>query len=182
VRLVAAAGCVVTARIALSVIVTIAGVGTVLHKQQHRHPTPALTAVSALPSASDLLAERVSRSRERAPLLVPVKRGSTRTTRQGPPRPTPNRRATPAGQQRHLHLVHNWTAVAECESSDDWHINTGNGYYGGVQMDMTFWRNYGGPAFAARPDLATEEQQITVAERGLAVQGRGAWPVCGRYL
>lgn len=79
-------------------------------------------------------------------------------------------------------IVHNWDAVAECESTGDWHINTGNGYYGGVQMDMSFWMNYGGLRFAPRPDLATRRQQIVVAERGLAAQGIGAWPACGWHL
>jgi hypothetical protein len=72
-----------------------------------------------------------------------------------------------------------WARVAACESSGNWADNTGNGYFGGVQMDMTFWRNYGGTAYAARPDLASEAAQIVVARRGLAVQGPGAWPVCG---
>jgi hypothetical protein len=75
-----------------------------------------------------------------------------------------------------------WRAVAMCESGGNWHINTGNGYYGGVQQDMTFWRNHGGLAFAPRPDLATPEQQMRVADRGLAVQGWGAWPACSRRL
>jgi hypothetical protein len=72
---------------------------------------------------------------------------------------------------------------SQCESpGGGWHTNTGNGYYGGVQMDMVFWRNYGGLQFASRPDLASREQQIVVAERGLAVQGWGAWPVCSIRL
>lgn len=77
-----------------------------------------------------------------------------------------------------------WLPQAVCIHRHEgaWNANTGNGYYGGVQMDMTFWRNYDGPTFAPRPDLATREQQITVAERGLAVQGAGAWPVCGVHL
>lgn len=75
-----------------------------------------------------------------------------------------------------------WDRLAECEAGGNWRINTGNGYYGGVQMDMSFWRNYGGPAFASRPDLASREQQIIVAERGLKVQGWGAWPACSRKL
>jgi hypothetical protein len=73
-----------------------------------------------------------------------------------------------------------WTRVAACESSGRWATNSGNGYYGGLQEDMNFWRRYGGLAFAPRPDLATPAQQIIVAERGLAVQGPGAWPVCSR--
>ena len=75
-----------------------------------------------------------------------------------------------------------WDRLAVCESTSNWHANTGNGYYGGVQMDLTFWRRYGGTAFAARPDLASRESQVVVAERGLAVQGWAAWPACSRRL
>ena len=85
-------------------------------------------------------------------------------------------------QARRRPVAHNWDALAACESSGDWHANTSNGYYGGVQMDLTFWRNYGGLRYAARPDLATKAQQIVVAERGLAAQGVGAWPTCGWRL
>lgn len=79
-------------------------------------------------------------------------------------------------------IAHNWTAVAECESNGDWHINTGNGYFGGLQESQRFWDSFGGRDFASRPDLATELEQIAVAERGLAAQGVGAWPVCGAGL
>ena len=67
-----------------------------------------------------------------------------------------------------------WDIVAECESSGDWSINTGNGYYGGLQFDMQTWIAHGGLEFAPRADLASREQQITVAER-LAYDG---WPNC----
>ena len=77
---------------------------------------------------------------------------------------------------------HDWTGVAQCESSGDWHINTGNGFYGGLQFTQSTWDAYGGQQYAARADLASESAQITVAERVLAGQGIGAWPVCGRYL
>lgn len=73
-----------------------------------------------------------------------------------------------------------WDRLSICESTSNWRANTGNGYFGGTQMDMTFWRRYGGPEFAPRPDLATRAQQIVIAERGLAVQGPGAWPICSR--
>jgi murein DD-endopeptidase MepM/ murein hydrolase activator NlpD len=79
-----------------------------------------------------------------------------------------------------------WDATAQCESSGNWAINTGNGYYGGLQFKQSTWEAYGGTAFASRADLATKTQQITVAERvlttghnGNAPQGKGAWPVCG---
>ncbi|MFJ9868278.1 transglycosylase family protein [Streptomyces sp. NPDC101165] len=75
-----------------------------------------------------------------------------------------------------------WDAVAQCESGGNWSINTGNGYYGGVQFSASTWAAYGGTAYAARADLATKQQQITVAEKVLAAQGKGAWPVCGTGL
>ncbi|SFF71868.1 Transglycosylase-like domain-containing protein [Blastococcus tunisiensis] len=76
----------------------------------------------------------------------------------------------------------NWDAVAQCESGGNWSINTGNGYYGGLQFSSSTWLGYGGGSYAPRADLATREQQIAVAEKVLAGQGRGAWPTCGRNL
>ena len=74
----------------------------------------------------------------------------------------------------------NWDAVAQCESSGNWAINTGNGYYGGLQFSYGTWLAYGGGAFAPRADLATPEQQMVVGERTLAAQGWNAWPSCSR--
>ncbi|MFI7220718.1 transglycosylase family protein [Micromonospora maritima] len=73
-----------------------------------------------------------------------------------------------------------WDAVARCESGGNWHINTGNGYYGGLQFSRGTWNGYGGRRYAARADLASRSEQIAVAERVLDGQGIGAWPVCGR--
>lgn len=75
-----------------------------------------------------------------------------------------------------------WARLAACESSSIWSRNSGNGYFGGLQEDMTFWLRYGGLAYAPRPDLASPAAQVIVAERGLAVQGFGAWPRCSRML
>jgi hypothetical protein len=72
-----------------------------------------------------------------------------------------------------------WDRVASCESSGNWHINTGNGYYGGVQFSGGTWNAYHGGKYAARADLATKAEQIEVARRVLDAQGPGAWPVCG---
>lgn len=71
-----------------------------------------------------------------------------------------------------------WDKVANCESSGDWHINTGNGFYGGLQFASATWKSFGGTAYAPRADLAGKNQQIAVAERVLRSQGPGAWPVC----
>ena len=77
---------------------------------------------------------------------------------------------------------HDWTGVAQCESGGNWSINTGNGYYGGLQFSSPTWLGHGGGEFAPRADLATPAQQIAVAERVLLTQGVGAWPTCGRQL
>ncbi|MFJ9829644.1 transglycosylase family protein [Streptomyces sp. NPDC101160] len=72
-----------------------------------------------------------------------------------------------------------WDAVAQCESGGNWSINTGNGFYGGLQFTNSTWAAYGGTAYASRADLASKSQQIAVAEKVLAGQGKGAWPSCG---
>jgi len=68
-----------------------------------------------------------------------------------------------------------WDQLAECESGGDWSINTGNGYYGGLQFSQSSWEAAGG---SGRPDQASREQQIAVAEQLQAQQGWGAWPTC----
>ncbi len=73
-----------------------------------------------------------------------------------------------------------WDAVAQCESTGNWSINTGNGYYGGLQFDQSTWDAYGGQSYAPRADQASKSEQIAVAERTLAGQGWGSWPVCSQ--
>jgi uncharacterized protein YabE (DUF348 family) len=92
-------------------------------------------------------------------------------------RPTP-RTATPPPSSSGL----NWDAVAACESGGNWHINTGNGYYGGLQFDSGTWLSNGGGAYAPRADLASREQQIAVATRLYNARGASPWPVCGQRL
>jgi LysM repeat protein len=71
--------------------------------------------------------------------------------------------------------VSTWDRVANCESSGNWSINTGNGYYGGLQFSLSTWRAYGG---SGMPQNASKMTQIRIAEKVLAGQGWGAWPVC----
>ncbi|MBK3570348.1 transglycosylase family protein [Streptomyces sp. MBT62] len=71
-----------------------------------------------------------------------------------------------------------WDRIAQCESGGNWHINTGNGYYGGLQFSAGTWRAYGGSAYAATADQASRSAQITVATKVQHAQGWGAWPVC----
>ncbi|MEU1471172.1 transglycosylase family protein [Streptomyces sp. NPDC005761] len=71
-----------------------------------------------------------------------------------------------------------WDKVAACESTSNWDINTGNGYFGGLQFTRSTWAAYGGTEYAPRADLASRDQQIAIAEKVLEGQGPGAWPVC----
>ncbi|MFI9583833.1 transglycosylase family protein [Streptomyces sp. NPDC052236] len=71
-----------------------------------------------------------------------------------------------------------WEKVAGCESTNNWKINTGNGYYGGLQFSQSTWEAYGGRQFAPRADLASKDQQIAIAEKVLKAQGPQAWPHC----
>ncbi|MFH8976307.1 transglycosylase family protein [Streptomyces sp. NPDC017890] len=80
----------------------------------------------------------------------------------------------------HAADVETWDKVAACESTNDWDINTGNGYYGGLQFTQSTWEAFGGTRYAPRADLATKDQQIAVAEKVLDGQGPGAWPVCSQ--
>ena len=72
----------------------------------------------------------------------------------------------------------NWDGIANCESTNNWSINTGNGYYGGLQFDISTWNSAGGSAYASRPDLASREEQIAVAENLYASRGLSPW-ACG---
>jgi len=74
----------------------------------------------------------------------------------------------------------NWDAVAQCESGGNWSINTGNGFYGGLQFTRGTWKAYGGTKYASTANRASRAQQITIAEKVLRGQGIGAWPVCGK--
>jgi hypothetical protein len=89
-------------------------------------------------------------------------------------RSAPTVRSGPAPQYRASGI--NWDGIAGCESGGNWSINTGNGYYGGLQFTQQTWIGAGGGAYAPRADLATREQQIAVAS-GLALSN---WPVCQR--
>ncbi|MFG2605166.1 transglycosylase family protein [Streptomyces sp. NPDC048514] len=71
-----------------------------------------------------------------------------------------------------------WDRIAQCESGGNWHINTGNGYFGGLQFSAGTWRAYGGSAYAPTADQASRSAQIAVATEVQRAQGWGAWPVC----
>jgi resuscitation-promoting factor RpfA len=73
-----------------------------------------------------------------------------------------------------------WDRVAKCESGNRWHINTGNGYYGGLQFSSSTWKGFGGRKYGSQAHKATKAEQIAIARRVLAVQGPRAWPTCSR--
>lgn len=86
----------------------------------------------------------------------------------------------PASYQASAAPEHVWDKIAQCESSGRWHINTGNGYYGGLQISHSTWKSYGGQT--ANAHQASKGYQITVAERIQRGQGWGAWPYCSRRV
>ena len=75
-----------------------------------------------------------------------------------------------------------WDSLAQCESGGDWSINTGTGFYGGLQFTASTWAAYGGTQYAPTANLATREQQIAVASKVQQGQGWGAWPACTASL
>jgi hypothetical protein len=75
-----------------------------------------------------------------------------------------------------------WDRLARCESGGNWHINTGNGYYGGLQFSGSTWRAFGGGKFARSAHRASKPEQIRVAERVRQHQGWGAWPACSTRI
>ncbi len=89
--------------------------------------------------------------------------------------PAPQRVVTYAGDSV-------WDDLARCESGGNWAINSGNGYYGGLQFSLGTWQHYGGAEFAAYPHQATRDEQIIVAERLRAVRGYAPWPACRAKL
>jgi resuscitation-promoting factor RpfB len=114
------------------------------------------------------------------PITAIVKVG-TKAKPVATPTPSPTPTPTPAPPPTSGSGL-NWDGVAACESGGNWSINTGNGYYGGLQFDLGTWDANGGAAYAARPDLASKAQQIAVATALYQKAGSAPWPVCGRYL
>jgi uncharacterized protein YabE (DUF348 family) len=114
-----------------------------------------------------------------APVNAVVKVGTKKQPVAAPPATGgSNTGATPPANTSGL----NWDAVAACESGGNWAINTGNGFYGGLQFDSGTWLSNGGGAYAPRADLASREQQIAIATKLYNARGASPWPVCGQRL
>jgi LysM repeat protein len=124
-------------------------------------PWLARAASAAIPSAAPAPAAAGSSSATPAASRAPAD-----------PAPAPAPAASSAGGV-------NWSAIAACESGGNWSADTGNGFYGGLQFTEGTWLGYGGGQYASSANLASAADQIAVAERVLAGQGIGAWPVCG---
>ena len=119
--------------------------------------------------------KQVSRSQARQAVTqqsAPKKQQSAPKKQQSAPKKQQS--AAPGGSSRSGY----WNRIASCESGNNWSINTGNGFYGGLQFTQQTWAGFGGTAYAPRADLATPAQQMAIADKVLAVQGPGAWPVC----
>jgi Transglycosylase-like domain len=99
-----------------------------------------------------------------------------------PPAPAPPAPAPPAPAPVTYSGSSVWDDLAQCESGGNWAINTGNGYYGGLQFSYDTWHGYDGGEFADYPHQATREQQILVAERLRAERGYAPWPACRAKL
>ncbi len=98
------------------------------------------------------------------------------------PAPAPEPAPQPAPEPNYSSGSTVWDQIAQCESGGNWAINTGNGYYGGLQFSASTWTGYGGGAYAPTANLASREQQIAIAEKVQAAQGWGAWPACASSL
>ena len=120
-----------------------------------------------------------------APIDRVIKVGTKARPVAPPPSPRPAPSPTPAPAPAPVPPTNNglnWDAVAQCESGGNWSLNTGNGYYGGLQFDYSTWLANGGRAYAPTANLATREQQIAVATTLYNKAGSAPWPVCGKYL
>lgn len=106
------------------------------------------------------------------PTPTPTAKPTTATKKAAPADSTPVNTSTDGLDVRRSDM---WDRVAKCESGNRWNINTGNGYFGGLQFKTSTWLSNGGGVFAPRADLATREQQITIANKMYDARGLAAW-------
>ena len=98
------------------------------------------------------------------------------------PKPKPEAQGQAEEHQDPASVSGAWAALAKCESGGNWSINSGNGYYGGLQFSASSWRGAGGGKYAALPHQATPAEQIATAEVLRRSGGWGHWPACSSKL
>jgi len=140
------------------------------------------TVTDSLPTISKVGTKAAPAPQPAAPVAAapaPARAAATvaRAAQPAPP-PAPASTPAPAPAPATGSSGVNWDAIANCESTNNWSINTGNGYYGGLQFDIGTWLSNGGGQYAPRADLATKDQQIAIAERVYASRGLSPW-ACG---
>jgi LysM repeat protein len=131
-------------------------------------------AVAPAPAAAPAPAPTPAPAPAPKPVATPVAPKATTTVRTRTTTPTATAPTAATGSV--------WDRIAACESGGNWSINTGNGFYGGLQFTQSTWNGFGGQAYAPRADLASRSAQIAVAEKVQASQGWGAWPACTAKL
>jgi uncharacterized protein YabE (DUF348 family) len=135
-------------------------------------PTPTITVVGTKKAPVAAAPSRTSAPSRAAAAAAPAPAAAPE------PAPAPAAAAAPAPAAPSNGWSVNWDAIAKCESGNNWSINTGNGYYGGLQFDSGTWLSNGGGQYAPRADLASKDQQIAVAETVYASRGLSPW-ACG---
>nr|WP_255426743.1 transglycosylase family protein [Pseudonocardia sp. C8] len=141
-------------------------------------PAPGKPA-SGKPASDKPAREQPARDKPTPAKPTPEKAGKPAPRRSAPDEPAPRKPAAPKQGTQPT----DWDRLARCESSGDWGISTGNGYYGGLQFDKATWSDFGGTAYAPTADGASKEQQIEIATKVRDARGGyGSWPACARKL
>lgn len=119
--------------------------------------------------------------------VAPIATAEIKTVAQVQPKPVPKprtkaqKKSTPKPKHSYKNVNGgSWDTLAACESSGNWSINTGNGYYGGLQFNQATWVSAGGLKYAPRADLATKAEQIVVAESLRSKRGLQPWECAGK--
>lgn len=169
-------------------VIALAAITALCVMSQINDPTTEISPSSAVDDPPSHSAQRFARQREtaaeaamqarqEAAAAAFVAAAATTTTTAPPPPPTTTTTAPPPPPAPATDRSVNWDAIAECESGGNWHINTGNGYYGGLQFHHDTWIAYGGGRYAENAHLTSRENQIAIA----STMELSHWPVCGKY-
>lgn len=167
-----------------TIVLLIASIAGAMTSQENTHAEPRKQTIQATQASPSVRMELEGQwiSTTTSISVPPVTTPSPTTTKVVAT--SPNSTSPSSANPARVGGSNDWDAVAQCESGGNWASNTGNGYYGGLQMDMDFWNSYSRDLNPrpARPDLASRDQQIHAAENAFRVRGSRPWPHCGRYL